>query len=619
MYPQRLPTVDGDDGVWGDILRKYLEKEHFNDNTDNAANGGHKNVTIRAGTAGAGGAPLKFTSGTLLTTPEIGAIEFAGDYLYITQNQSSVTTRKKILAFDYTTEATGDMYYRNASGYFTRLAAGTASQILTISGGLPSWQNPSSGSGTFSDTTFTLQDNADATKQTRFELSGITTGTTRTITVPNSNGTMYVTGGTDVSVADGGTGRSTSTTAYGIIAAGTSATSAQQTISPGTAGQFLKSAGASALASFTTLTPTDVGLGNVNNTSDANKPVSTATQTTINNLTLDNLKRVTKQGYNPAGSDTYYRLANFPIDDSGNWASILITGRLGGWVNTNMASWNILLANRSDAGDGVTIKASVSGIGNIWPALGCCDLVVYAQPDKSAILYIRVPSDQYFVYDLSYTSIQATPAYTGIAETPTGVDVWHIWQEESIAPVSQTNEIGQLYGTDWDTGEETTITYENEAYAETIAERYTGGRLRVGTPVEPADATTKAYVDNIADSISYPYDMSIIAFGTYTARVANSYGDFPMGTKLQRAATFDRVVYRVNTADASGNLVVQLRKNGTTVSGTSVTIAAANQVAGGTATGSWAFAEGDILTVYVTGVGTNPGAGLIADIRGWTS
>lgn len=58
------------------------------------------------------------------------------------------------------------------------------------------------------DTLFTLQDNSDATKQLQFQLSGITTGTTRTITVPDASGTMYVTGGTDVSLADGGTGAS---------------------------------------------------------------------------------------------------------------------------------------------------------------------------------------------------------------------------------------------------------------------------------------------------------------------------------------------------------------------------------------------------------------------------
>mgnify|MGYP000459866547 CR=1 FL=1 len=94
MYPQRLPRVDDDDGIWGDILLKYLTKEHYNIDNDDATNGGHKNVTIRPGTAGAGGAPLTFTSGTLLTTPEVGAMEFAGDNLYLTQ--TSGATRKKV-------------------------------------------------------------------------------------------------------------------------------------------------------------------------------------------------------------------------------------------------------------------------------------------------------------------------------------------------------------------------------------------------------------------------------------------------------------------------------------------------------------------------------------------
>ena len=79
------------------------------------------------------------------------------------------------------------------------------------------------------------------------------------------------------------------------------------------------------------------------------------------------------------------------------------------------------------------------------------------------------------------------------------------------------------------------------------------------------------------------------------------------------------MTYRAATADASGNLVVELRKNGSAVSGSSATIAAASQVAGGTATGTWAFAAGDIITVQVTGVGTTPGKGLIADVQGLTT
>lgn len=42
----------------------------------------------------------------------------------------------------------------------------------------------------FTDSTFRVQDNADATKEIAFEASGITTGTTRTLTVPDASGTI---------------------------------------------------------------------------------------------------------------------------------------------------------------------------------------------------------------------------------------------------------------------------------------------------------------------------------------------------------------------------------------------------------------------------------------------
>lgn len=94
MAQQRLPIVNSDDGVWGDILRQYLTKEHFNDDTNNAANGGHQFVTIRAGTTTA--APLTMTSGSLLSTPAIGAIEFNNDTLYFTKTTG--TTRMQLVA-----------------------------------------------------------------------------------------------------------------------------------------------------------------------------------------------------------------------------------------------------------------------------------------------------------------------------------------------------------------------------------------------------------------------------------------------------------------------------------------------------------------------------------------
>ncbi|WP_280438937.1 hypothetical protein [Nocardia cyriacigeorgica] len=111
-----------------------------------------------------------------------------------------------------------------------------------------------------------------------------------------------------------------------------------------------------------------------------------------------------------------------------------------------------------------------------------------------------------------------------------------------------------------------------------------------------------------------PYDLSIVVCGKDTVRAAGA-GDFPFGIKLQRAITVESLTVRANTADASGNLVVELRKNGAAVAGTSTSVAAANQVTGGTTTGTWAFAAGDILLPYITGVGTTPGKGLIVDIK----
>jgi len=135
--PQRLPIVNSDDGTWGDIIRQYLKKEHYDDGTDNAVNGGHQNVTIRAGTSSA--APLTFTSGTLLTSAAAGAMEFNTDSLYFTI--TSGTVRKKVAIYDDSSGATGDLHYRDSGGNFVRLGIGSSGQILKTASGLPAWGN----------------------------------------------------------------------------------------------------------------------------------------------------------------------------------------------------------------------------------------------------------------------------------------------------------------------------------------------------------------------------------------------------------------------------------------------------------------------------------------------
>lgn len=860
MYPQRLPIVDDDDGVWGDILRNYLLKEHYDTGSDNAANGGHKNVTIRAGTAGAGGAPLKFTSGTLLTTPEVGAMEFAGDNLYLTQ--TSGTTRKKVALYN-TSGATGDLYYRSGSDDFTQLPIGSSNQILTVSGGVPTWQTPSVTS-TFNDSAFTLTDNGDATKIAKFELSGITTATTRTYTLPNVSGNVYVSSGTDVSVADGGTGRSTSTTAYGLIAAGTTATGAHQTISPGTSGQFLKSAGASSLASFASITAADItGTTAQFNTalSDGdfatiagsevltNKTLTTprigtslldtngntllgvsAVASAVNYLTIGNAATGNAPSLNALGSDSNIHMylnpkgtggvkvyaatgqtPNIGADGADANHNLNLTSKGTGRVQANGV--NIPTISSSDVLTNKTISGSSNTLTNIpYSAVtGLPSVIAAGSSIPAALTNVHLaplsggwtdatygwvngaysnnaiyshPESDYFApiphayNDIAYNNIRGGSVQVllnGSTYLADGNNAAPVFTPDATfhlanyyASTSDTlvfvvtlhrtfyygNKVG-IQQTDWcrgqnvqiegyvngawttfitRTSEPTGLTWSNgdatangmtkiritltnfnvaaasgiritqifimaynssllsstflplgggqlfgdlqvpavrtsllrdtnnngilELYGNASAVNYlhiqnaaSGGApgihaqgantninlnltpkgtgtvdvaskriTSVANPTGAQDAATKNYVDSaVSGSTGYPYDLSIIAFGTYTARVANSYGDFPMGIKLQRAVTFTQVIYRVNTADASGNLVVQLRKNGSTVSGTSATIAAANQIAGGTVTGSWTFVAGDILTVYITGVGTSPGAGLIADIRGTTT
>ncbi|PKL30778.1 hypothetical protein CVV43_05385 [Candidatus Saccharibacteria bacterium HGW-Saccharibacteria-1] len=136
-FEQRLPNVNGDDGQWGDVLNQFISKEHYNSGLHDTTNGCHKSITILPGSTNAGTAPLKFTSGPLLSSPESGALEFNNDNLYLTQTTNS--TRKKVATFDDSVGATGDIYYRDNSGNLVRIPAGSTNQILTITDGVPSW------------------------------------------------------------------------------------------------------------------------------------------------------------------------------------------------------------------------------------------------------------------------------------------------------------------------------------------------------------------------------------------------------------------------------------------------------------------------------------------------
>lgn len=73
---------------------------------------------------------------------------------------------------------------------------------------------PTTGALETPDDTFRVVGSVDATKKLAFEIDGLTTATTRTLTVQDVSGTIYVSGGTDIPITDGGTGASTAATAF---------------------------------------------------------------------------------------------------------------------------------------------------------------------------------------------------------------------------------------------------------------------------------------------------------------------------------------------------------------------------------------------------------------------
>lgn len=149
--------------------------------------------------------------------------------------------------------------------------------------------------------------------------------------------------------------------------------------------------------------------------------------------------------------------------------------------------------------------------------------------------------------------------------------------------------------------------------ARQIAASAVGSSELADNAVDTAAVQNGAITSAKLAALSIPYDITFVA---QSGVRAVGLGDVPAGIKLRRAVTFSEVLFHCETADVSGNLVAEIRKNGSTVSGTSTTIAAANQVVGGTSTGTWAFAAGDFLTIFVTGVGTTPGKGVTAELKG---
>lgn len=164
--------------------------------------------------------------------------------------------------------------------------------------------------------------------------------------------------GTDIAVADGGTGRSTGTTAYSLIATGTTATGAQQTLANGATTEILVGGGASALPAWTTASGTGAPLrqgsptittpviAQINDANGNEEVIFTATGSAVNELTVANAATGAGPKITSTGGDTNIDL-NLSPKGSG---SVVISA-------TSSAIGKLVLDN-GDIGTGTTIAAT---------------------------------------------------------------------------------------------------------------------------------------------------------------------------------------------------------------------------------------------------------------------
>ena len=116
---------------------------------------------------------------------------------------------------DISSYTTGDILYASGAGTLTKLAIGSASDVLTVTGGLPSWQ-PSIGGGTVTSVSGTLNRVTSTGGATPvIDISASYVGQSSITTLGTITTGVWT--GTDIALADGGTGASLTASNGGIF------------------------------------------------------------------------------------------------------------------------------------------------------------------------------------------------------------------------------------------------------------------------------------------------------------------------------------------------------------------------------------------------------------------
>jgi len=314
----------------------------------------------------------------------------------------SITLGKPSSIFYGSTDSVGvDSHTHNISIYGTP-SNGDVMSYSSIYGF--AWASPAGGGDMYLANTQTVT-GLKSFNSSMFRLNGSTSGWsilnaaaiagTTTLTLQGTTGTIYSSGGTDITVADGGTGRS-SNVAYALITGGTSPTSSQQSLATGSAGSILQSNGSGALPTWVTATGSGAPV-------KATSPtlvtpvlgVASATSVTISDIVVtdkttigDNARNQTilsepvfTLGYK--GVTTYKKIFMIPPKGASILDDLFLYGTISGYGDDDgKGKFELQINNRNSD----TLVAKASYIGSL---IKNQDIVIYRETTGAMTVYAK--------------------------------------------------------------------------------------------------------------------------------------------------------------------------------------------------------------------------------------
>ena len=250
-----------------------------------------------------------------------------------------------------------------------------------------------------------------------------------------------------------------------------------------------------------TLSASDVGLGNVNNTSDADKPVSTATHTALN------LKANSADVYTSAQTDTAISTAIETALSSVfvyKWSKASYDQLPSSW-NKKWDVWNIEAAHTTDPVFPAGTNVAWNGTG--WdPLAGIVDLSNYA---TTTYVDWKISDTEYWSWWNSDTT--HAPSKNAVYDKIAAVDTAIAGKQDSLStqtaytakgsatkvPQITTNTLGQVTGIT-----EVTITQPDISWKADKTEVLTKTNTTEYTPSANYHPATKKYVDDVAAGIN---------------------------------------------------------------------------------------------------------------------